>query len=118
MALQILSRIGRSPRLLILGFLSVTALLSMWVSNTASTGIMFPIALAILDHASSQGYDTKKGFGTALMLGLAYCASIGGVGIPIGTPLMRSFWELWVNSFRIHPALDFLTGWCLAYPQP
>jgi sodium-dependent dicarboxylate transporter 2/3/5 len=48
--------------------------------------IKLPIATAILSHADSQGYDTKKGFGTALMLMVAYGASIGGVGTPVGTP--------------------------------
>lgn len=85
-ALQILSRVGTSPHTLTLGFMGTTAALSMWVSNTATTMIMLPIATAILAHADAQGYDTKKGFGTALLLMVAYGASIGGVGTPIGTP--------------------------------
>lgn len=85
-ALQILSRVGTSPHALTLGFMGATAMISMWVSNTATTMIMLPIATAILAHADSQGYDTKKGFGTALVLMVAYGASIGGVGTPVGTP--------------------------------
>jgi sodium-dependent dicarboxylate transporter 2/3/5 len=85
-ALQILSRVGTSPRSLTFGIMATTALISMWVSNTATTMIMLPIATAILDHATAQGYDTQKGFGTALMLMMAYGASIGGVGTPVGTP--------------------------------
>ena len=85
-ALWILSRIGGSPRLLLLGVFGTTALLSMWMSNTASTVVMLPIALAILTHIEAQGYDTNSGFGTALILGMAYSASIGGVSTPVGTP--------------------------------
>ncbi|MGE0682825.1 MAG: DASS family sodium-coupled anion symporter [Candidatus Binatia bacterium] len=85
-ALQILSRVGTSPHALTLGFMGTTAAISMWVSNTATTMIMLPIATAILAHADSQGYNTKKGFGTALLLMVAYGASIGGVGTPVGTP--------------------------------
>ena len=54
-ALHILSRVGRSPRTVSLGFMLTTAIISMWVSNTATTMIMLPIAVAILDHADSQG---------------------------------------------------------------
>lgn len=101
-ALVILAKIGRSPQLLILGFLATTALLSMWVSNTASTIIMLPIALAVIKHADSQGYDTSRGFGIALMLGLAYSASIGGLGTPVGTPpnvvFMGAFTKLFPNA--------------------
>src|SRR5213080_1376249 len=74
-ALQILSRVGTSPQALSLGIMGTTAAISMWVSNVATTLIMLPIASAILGHADAQGYDTKKGFGTALMLMVAYGAS-------------------------------------------
>jgi sodium-dependent dicarboxylate transporter 2/3/5 len=85
-ALQILSRVGSSPRSVSLGMMGTTAFMSMWVSNTATTMIMLPIVIAILKRAEAQGYDTKSGFGTALMLMIAYGASIGGVGTPVGTP--------------------------------
>lgn len=111
-ALLILSKIGRSPQLLILGFLITTALLSMWVSNTASTIIMLPIALAVLDHAASQGYDTTKGFGIALMLGLAYSASIGGLGTPVGTPPNVVFMGAFAKLFPDAPSIGFF-NWML-----
>jgi sodium-dependent dicarboxylate transporter 2/3/5 len=88
LALQVLNQVGSSPQSLTLGIMATTAAISMWVSNVATTLIMLPIALAVLDHATSQGYDTKKGFGTALMLMIAYAASIGGIGTPVGTPPM------------------------------
>jgi len=58
-ALQVLNRVGTSPHSLTLGIMGTTTAISMWVSNVATTLIMLPIALAVLDHAQSQGYDTN-----------------------------------------------------------
>jgi len=69
-----------SGRRLVLGFMLASGLLSMWISNTATTLIMLPIALAILAHI-----DNKE-LKVALILGIAYAASVGGIGTPIGTP--------------------------------
>lgn len=107
-ALWIVSRIGGSPRLLILGFFGTAALLSMWMSNTASTVVMLPIALAILSHADAQGYDTSRGFATALILGLAYSASIGGVSTPVGTPPNAVFLGAFENLFPAAPSISFV----------
>ncbi|WP_164100984.1 SLC13 family permease [Candidatus Laterigemmans baculatus] len=71
---------GGSAGRLVLGFMLATALLSMWISNTATALMMLPIALAVLQQAQSPGLRT------ALLLGIAYAASIGGMGTPIGTP--------------------------------
>lgn len=81
-ALNVVVRVGTEPRALIFGFMAATALLSMWISNTATTIMMVPIALSA---AAALPGDTKM-FKTALLLGVCYAASIGGVGTPIGTP--------------------------------
>ncbi|MCW8108287.1 SLC13 family permease [Alteromonas ponticola] len=65
---------------LLLGFMLTTALLSMWISNTATVLMILPMALAIIEAMKS------KRFGVMLILGVAYAASVGGVGTPIGTP--------------------------------
>jgi sodium-dependent dicarboxylate transporter 2/3/5 len=72
----------------ILFALGLTSLfLSMWISNTATTAMMFPIALGVMDALHSSGRDKKNtSFGVVLLLSLAYAASIGGVGTPIGSP--------------------------------
>jgi sodium-dependent dicarboxylate transporter 2/3/5 len=72
----------------ILFALGLTSLfLSMWISNTATTAMMYPIALGVLDAIHSNGKDKKNAsFGVILLLTLAYSASIGGVGTPIGSP--------------------------------
>lgn len=69
-----------SGRRMVFGFMLASAFLSMWISNTATTLIMLPIALAILKHIDNQNLKV------ALILGIAYAASVGGVGTPIGTP--------------------------------
>ncbi|MEP4891856.1 MAG: SLC13 family permease [Aliiglaciecola sp.] len=71
---------SQSPRRLVLGFMLTAAILSMWISNTATTLMLLPIVLAIVPHIKQQKIVV------ALLLGIAYSASLGGVGTPIGTP--------------------------------
>ena len=86
-ALAIMSWVGTGPARLVLGFMLATAFISMWISNTATTAMMLPIALAVGEMLRPE--DQQDGvyhFGIALMLGVAYAASIGGVSTLIGTP--------------------------------
>ncbi len=83
-SLRILSIFGTKPSRIILGFMVATAFLSMWISNTATTALMMPVALAVLTQAKVRPGESR--FGLALMLSIAYAASIGGVGTIIGTP--------------------------------
>jgi solute carrier family 13 (sodium-dependent dicarboxylate transporter), member 2/3/5 len=95
-ALHVMSRVGTSPPMLILGVMTATAFLSLWVSNTAAAVMMLPIGMSIVgvvesakaDARGNSGSRTASGsaFATALMLGIAYAATIGGVGTLIGTP--------------------------------
>lgn len=86
LALNILARVGDSPARLIAGFMGTTALISMWISNTASTIMMIPIAMSLAGEVIKDGVDKKQGFLLCLILGIAYSASIGGLGTIIGTP--------------------------------
>jgi sodium-dependent dicarboxylate transporter 2/3/5 len=79
-AVEIVSRAGRSPAWLFLAMLGVSAFLSMWMSNTAATAVLVPIAIAVTAPMAHPGY--RK----AMVLGIAYAATIGGVGSAIGTP--------------------------------
>ena len=91
-ALNIILLIGTSGPRIILGFMLATAFLSMWISNTATTMMMISIAIAVFEglkeFVGDQEDEQKKigKFGTAMMLAIAYSASIGGVGTLIGTP--------------------------------
>jgi len=73
-----LSRIGDKPYTVLLGFMVITAVLSMWVSNTASTALMIAVALPLIERAGR--------FKKAIILGIPFSASLGGMGTPIGTP--------------------------------
>ena len=86
-ALHLLARVGSRPAPLIGGFMVATAFLSMWVSNTAVTLMMLPIGVSVIRIAGDEtAGGGRSRFGLALMLGIAYAASIGGVGTLVGTP--------------------------------
>ncbi|MFN0205594.1 MAG: SLC13 family permease [Planctomycetota bacterium] len=85
-ALGVVRAIGTGPRTIVLGFLLGTAVVSMWVSNTATAVMMYPIAVAILETGNiGKQNPGERAFATALLLSVAYGANIGGVGTPIGT---------------------------------
>ena len=88
-ALNIINLIGSDVRKIILGFMVATAFLSMWISNTATAVMMLPIGLAIIKQLQDNPdtvEDENQTFGKALMLAIAYSASIGGLATLIGTP--------------------------------
>lgn len=88
-ALNIINFIGSDIKKIILGFMLATAFLSMWISNTATAVMMLPIGIAIItqlkDNPNTVANETDV-FGKALMLAIAYSASIGGIATLIGTP--------------------------------
>jgi sodium-dependent dicarboxylate transporter 2/3/5 len=87
-ALHIIRRMGTRPSSLIAGFMISAAFLSMWVSNTATAMMMLPIGLSVIELAGKDGAPPQGGdpFAVALLLGIAYACSIGGLGTLIGTP--------------------------------
>lgn len=87
-ALHIIQLVGSNLSNIILGFMLSTAFLSMWISNTATTVMMLPIGMAVIKEMSNtNGTDNSQAnFGKALMLSIAYSASIGGMATLIGTP--------------------------------
>ncbi len=83
---------GDSPRRLVFGFMLTSALLSMWISNTATTLMLLPVVLAVLERAEQQQLAVP------LLLGIAYAASIGGIGTPIGTPPNLVFMQVYADE--------------------
>lgn len=83
-ALLILNRASLRPAFLMLTMMALTAFLSMWMSNTASVAILIPIALTILERIPKGG--VPAGYSRALVLAIAYSATLGGTGSAIGTP--------------------------------
>ncbi len=83
---------GSSSKRLVFGFMAAAALLSMWISNTATTLMLLPVALAVLEKS------TDDELAIPLLLGIAYAASVGGIGTPIGTPPNLVFREIYFQN--------------------
>lgn len=146
-ALEVVHRIGLSPSRIVLGFMLATAFISLWISNTATTVMMLPIALAVARqvagepaaaHPSSDGrqagsrgggvagspgaspaHPSEEGrqFGMALMLGIAYSASIGGIGTIIGTPPNLIFAGVFRQMFPELGEVTFLRWLAFGVPM-
>ena len=87
-AILSLPGVGDRPWRVLVAYASVACLISMWISNTATVAMMFPIGLSLLGALESRrdGAPLPAGFATALLLANAFGASIGGMGTPVGTP--------------------------------
>ena len=87
-ALNIVRVTGTSGNRIVLGFIMATGLLSMWLSNTATTMMMFPIALSVIHviKENHKGDGNTRYFAVAIMLAIAYASNIGGIATIIGTP--------------------------------
>lgn len=112
-ALNILARVGDHPAALIAGFMAASALLSMWISNTATTLMIVPIAITVADTILREKASGHK-FTIALLIGCAWAASIGGLGTYIGTPP-----NLFVKGFILQETgrdIQFLEWMAFAIP--
>ncbi len=112
LALHVIRLVGSNPRTLVLGFMVATAALSMWISNTATALMMYPLALALIAHLGHGGRALEERsyarLKIALMLGVAYGASIGGIGTLIGTPPNLIFAAQLARLFPEAPPFGFL----------
>lgn len=88
LALLVVLAVGTKPKQLVAGFMIATGFMSMWVSNTATAVVMLPIGMSVLMLTADivGGFKNQRRFATALMLAIAYAASIGSLGTIIGTP--------------------------------
>ena len=119
-ALTVIARFGARPQPMVLGFMVTTALLSMWISNTATTMMLLPMAMAVVNQLSASaeirsapaGTDQPKVarevFGCVLLLGIAYAASIGGIGTIVGSPTTVAFLGFAAESFPDLPTIGFV----------
>lgn len=114
-ALRIIRVFGSGQRALVLGFMVATAAMSMWVSNTATTVMLLPVALAVLHTAADDdGHSVDGAFPVALLLGIAFAANIGGLGTPIGSPPNIIFQTV----YRDLTGLDVSFGEWMLYGVP
>lgn len=103
-ALTIIQKTGTTPNKVILGFMIATAFMSMWISNTASTVVMLPIAMSVIKMLidDEDGFTKKdRNFSLAVMLGIAYSANAGGIATVIGTPPNSVLIGLLENEYNI-----------------
>jgi sodium-dependent dicarboxylate transporter 2/3/5 len=99
-ALAIITFVGSRPSQLVLGFMIATAFLSMWISNTATSIMMLAISLAVIKQAEDAfGAGKTRNLSLALLLGVAYSASIGGLATLVGTPPNLALVRIFALSF-------------------
>ncbi|MEW6702803.1 MAG: SLC13 family permease, partial [Bacteroidota bacterium] len=107
-ALNVISIFGTSPAKIVLGFMCAAGFISMWISNTATAVMILPIGLAILYKMEDEfGKERTSKFAIALMLGIAYSCSIGGIGTLIGTPPNLVFQRVYKIYFPNNPEILF-----------
>ncbi|WP_437227107.1 SLC13 family permease [Planctomicrobium sp. SH661] len=123
-SLHIISRVGSSPRMIVFGFMLTTAVLSMWISNTAAALLMMPIGLALISTLKEtltnvtpdEAERLTSKLTIPLLLGIAYAASCGGFATLVGTPTnvsMRGFWERQFVT-QGYPSLSF-AEWMIVF---
>ena len=116
-ALNIIMVVGTNVQKIILGFMVATAFLSMWISNTATAVMMLPIGIAIIKQMKdlkNSPEDENLIFGKALMLSIAYSASIGGIATLIGTPPNLVFAGIIQEVYNIE--ISFLKWFQFGFP--
>ena len=104
-ALVIVSRVGASPARLVLGVMLASGFLSMWINSTAAVLVMLPIALSLVDGLRAG--ERHDRFAVAMLLAVAYGATIGGVATPVGTPPNLIFLELAKQLLPDRAAIGF-----------
>ena len=116
-ALRIILMVGGGPQRLVLGFMLAASLLSMWISNTATTMMMVPIAMAVIGRLGS-GLELRDSgrFAAALLLGTAYAASIGGFATLVGTPPNALFVSQLTLLFPAAAPVSFAQWFLFALP--
>jgi len=98
---------GGGGRSLVFGFMAASAVLSMWISNTATTLMLLPIALAVIEQTDNRRLQLS------LLLGIAYAGSVGGLGTPIGTPPNLIFMKVYAETTGIQLTFTEWMRWGL-----
>jgi solute carrier family 13 (sodium-dependent dicarboxylate transporter), member 2/3/5 len=118
-AYKILSIVGSKPDSILFGIMLSAFLISNWISNTATCIMLFSSVTALIAHADSWDHLSEKGknkLAAALLLGLAYAASIGGMATPVGTPTNMIFYKAYAQYYPDGQNLDFLAWAKVGFP--
>lgn len=116
-ALSIIKLTGTTPNKVVLGFMIATASLSMWISNTATTVVMLPIAMSVIGLLvnDEDGFTkSDQNFALSVMLGIAFSANAGGIATVIGTPPNSVMIGLLENEYNIE--ISFLKWMVIGVP--
>jgi len=116
-ALNIVKFTGTTPNKVVLGFMIATGFMSMWISNTAATVVMLPIAISVIKLLIDDKDGFTKGdknFALSIMLGIAFAANAGGIATVIGTPPNSVLIGLLENQYNIQ--ISFLTWMSFGLP--
>ena len=116
-ALGVIRTIGSSRSHIMIGFMVATAFLSMWITNVAVVLMMLPIATAVIARDEEESTDSRPDrFGVALLLGVAYAASVGGTGTLIGTPPNMVMVGVLSTMYPQAPDISFFAWMQMALP--
>jgi sodium-dependent dicarboxylate transporter 2/3/5 len=117
-SLRILSAVGKSPASILLGVMLTAWLLSMWISNTATVMMLLGAVLAIVKQLDSHIPDEKqRGMAaSAVLIGLAYAATIGGMATLVGTPPNMVFYRTYIDAYPQNGDMSFNTWFAFAVP--
>jgi sodium-dependent dicarboxylate transporter 2/3/5 len=116
-ALAVIHALGGGAERIVLGFLLAGGLVSMWISNTAAAVMMLPIATAIIGRMEDRfGRERTGPLAVAVLLAVAFSASIGGVATPVGSPTNLVFLKIYADTFPGAPAISFGQWVAVAMP--
>lgn len=117
-ALKILMNVGTSPSRILFGIMLTSYLISMWISNTASVMMLLSAVLAVIiqieKHFKEENHSHKMA--SALLIGLAYSATIGGMATLVGTPTNMIFLREYSEKFPLNNDMNFLSWFLIAFP--
>lgn len=116
-SLNIIRYLGKSPKRMVLGFMVSSWIMSMFITNTATTIMMLPIGLAVIKELEIEfGTANTKTMSIALLLGIAYSASIGGIATLVGTVPNMVFVRIFETSFPFGPDISFGKWFIFGFP--
>jgi sodium-dependent dicarboxylate transporter 2/3/5 len=117
-ALKILSAVGTRPSNILLGVMCTTFLFSMWISNTATVMMLISAVLAVIAQVDTHVSNVKhrNSLASALLIGLAYSATIGGMATLVGTPTNMIFVRVYQEKFPHATTMDFTSWFVIAFP--
>ncbi|MBL7924170.1 MAG: SLC13/DASS family transporter [Bacteroidia bacterium] len=119
LALSILSSSGHTASNILLGIMFTSFLISMWISNTATVMMLLSAVLAIIHQLREHlgATETHRKVSTALLIGLAYSASIGGMSTLVGTPTNMIFYRAYNEQFAAQHPIHFSDWMLMAFPM-